>query len=60
MITTIEEIYRRKNERRHRLAALPFEEKIKIVEQLRDIAKDTAPFRAEHRRKMQTGFRSDR
>ena len=52
MITTLEEIYRRKKERRKRLAALPIEEKIKIVEKLRDLAKATAPHRAAYREEM--------
>ncbi len=49
MKTTLADIYRRKAERRHLMARLPFEEKIKIVEQLQELAKATAPFRAKHR-----------
>jgi len=50
MKTTIADIYRRKAERRHIMAKLPFEEKIKIVEELKEFAKATEPFRKEHQR----------
>lgn len=46
MSTTIDDIFKRKAARRRELAALPFEKKIEIVEQLRDLGKATAPFRA--------------
>ncbi|HWB58181.1 MAG TPA: hypothetical protein VG733_01755 [Chthoniobacteraceae bacterium] len=52
MNTTVAEIFRRKEERRRAMARLPFEEKIKIVEELREFAKATAPHRAAHREKM--------
>ncbi len=52
MKTTVAEIFRKKEERRHAMAKLPFEEKIKIVEELQEFAKATAPHRAEHREKM--------
>lgn len=43
-VTTVEEIYRSKERRRKLVAALTIEQKIKIVEKLRDLAKATAPY----------------
>jgi len=49
MSTTIDDIFKRKAERRRRLAALPFEKKIEIVKQLQELGRATASFRAQYR-----------
>jgi len=49
MSTTVDDIFKRKAERRRNLAALPFARKIEIVKQLQEFARETAPFRKLHR-----------
>ena len=49
MTTSIDGLFKRKAERRHQLAALPFEKKIEIVKQLREFGRATKPFRTLYR-----------
>jgi len=42
---TLEDLFRAKEERRKRLASLPFEEKIEIVKKLQDLSRALAPIR---------------
>ena len=51
MSTTVDDIFKRKAERRRHLAALPFEKKIEIVKQLQELGRATAPFRKLYQRK---------
>jgi len=48
---TIDDLFRAKEERRRRLARLPFEQKIEIVKRLQSVARVIKPIR-EARRKM--------
>ena len=48
---TIDDLFRAKEERRRRLARLPFEQKIEIVKRLQSVARTIKPIR-EARRKM--------
>ena len=52
---TVEDLFRAKDERRKRLAKLPFEEKIKIVKKLQAVSRSLEPLRAAHRAKRAAG-----
>lgn len=43
---TVEDLFRAKDERRKRLAKLPFEEKIQIVKKLQAVSQSLQPLRA--------------
>ena len=43
---TVKDLFRAKDERRKRLAKLPFEEKILIVKKLQAVSRSTQPVRA--------------
>ena len=47
---TVEDLFRAKEERRKRLANLPFEEKIEIVKKLQDLSRSLAPVREANRK----------
>jgi hypothetical protein len=48
---TVEDLFRAKDERRKRLAKLPFEEKIQIVKKLQVVSRSLAPTRAANKAK---------
>jgi hypothetical protein len=48
---TVEDLFRAKDERRKRLAKLPFEEKILIVKKLQAVSRALAPVRAANKAK---------
>jgi hypothetical protein len=48
---TVEDLFRAKDERRKRLAKLPFEEKIQIVKKLQIVSRSLAPVRAANKAK---------
>lgn len=48
---TVEDLFRAKDERRKRLAKLPFEEKILIVKKLQAVSRSLEPQRAAHKAK---------
>jgi hypothetical protein len=50
---TVEDLFRAKEDRRKRLANLPFEEKIAIVKELNDFSRALKPIREANRLKVQ-------
>lgn len=48
-MNTLEEIYRQKEQRRQELAALPIEEKVRIMEQLQDMGRAMLAARSSYR-----------
>ena len=48
---TVEDLFRAKDERRKRLAKLPFEEKIVIVKKLQSVSRSLQPLREANRAK---------
>jgi hypothetical protein len=52
---TVEDLFRAKNERRKRLARLPFEEKIQIVKKLQAVSRSLQPVRAANKARRATG-----
>jgi hypothetical protein len=48
---TVEDLFRAKDERRKRLAKLPFEEKIMIVKKLQAVSRSLQPLRAANKAK---------
>ena len=49
---TVEDLFRAKEERRKRLANLPFEEKIAIVKELQELSRALKPIREANRAKV--------
>lgn len=51
---TVDDLFRAKEERRKRLANLPFEEKIEIVKKLQVVSRSLKPLRDAHKAKRAT------
>ena len=56
---TREDLFRAKEERRKRLANLPFEEKIAIVKKLQDLSRSLKPLREANRAKVRSARRQN-
>lgn len=52
---TVEDLFRAKDERRKRLAKLPFEEKIQIVKKLQAVSQSLQPLRAANKAERAAG-----
>jgi hypothetical protein len=53
---SVEDLFRAKEERRKRLAHLPFEEKIEIVKKLQELSRALKPIREANRAKVRRGL----
>ena len=51
---TVQDLFRAKEERRKRLANLPFEEKIEIVKRLQELSRSVRPLREANKTKRST------
>lgn len=56
---TVEDLFRAKEERRKRLARLPFEEKIEIVKKLQSVSRSLRSTRERHRQRIKAQLTSE-